>query len=343
MAAGLPVSSFALDNEVFKGPSYDGMRATMDSKSGLMGYIDDEGNRIAPLKYTRALEFINGVGIATMLVGEKEEYYAIDTDGKVKKFDPALGTIDYYDGTFGVASIPSNNPILPIKSALLDKDGNRITGYDYDGIYVRYIKNTHKTIILAHKGENIGVIDPSGKEIIPIEYNSIQWFPAYPDIFSVSKQVSPGQFKAGYIRSNGRILFDAKYDSAAEFEEGFGRLQKNGKWVYSDQEPIIEKNRTLAPFRAIAEALCYSVEWDGENQSVILQNADKIIQLEIDSNQATVNTFDDGKAPETVMLDAPASLINGRTFVPVRFLAENIGAEVSWEPNTKTINIKTNK
>lgn len=431
ITAGLPISSFALDNQIFTGLSYDGMRVTED-KFGLMGYVDEEGNGIVPCKYTRALDFINGVSIATMMVGEKEEYYAIDTEGKAKKFDPALGTIDYYDGTFGVASIPSNNPISPIKSALLDKDGNRITGYDYDGIYVRYIINSHKTIILAHKGEKVGVIDPNGKEVIPIEYSSIQWFPAYPDVYSVIKQEAPGQFKSGYIRSNGEILFDIKYDSAAEFEEGFGRLEKNGKWavvdlngkfvtgfiydrldafhegiagvskdgkygfidtrgnvaipiqykdtwfsdygiihfftdngtkevtlknpimeqrdiniylngkwVYSDQEPIIQNNRTLAPFRAISEALCYSVEWDGKNRSVILQNFNKIIQLRIDSNQATVNTFDDGKAPETIILDAPVTLINGRAFVPVRFLAENIGAEVNWNPENRDIDIKT--
>jgi Copper amine oxidase N-terminal domain. len=60
----------------------------------------------------------------------------------------------------------------------------------------------------------------------------------------------------------------------------------------------------------------------------------------IGSNEASLNFFDDGKAPETITLDTAPEMINGRTLIPVRFIAESTGADVSWDEATQTINIK---
>lgn len=39
-------------------------------------------------------------------------------------------------------------------------------------------------------------------------------------------------------------------------------------------------------------------------------------------------------------LDVPPKIYNNRTFVPLRFLSETIGAEVFWEPTEKKITYK---
>lgn len=44
-------------------------------------------------------------------------------------------------------------------------------------------------------------------------------------------------------------------------------------------------------------------------------------------------------APQTLPLDAPAFIEDGRTYLPVRFVAENLGATVTWNGNTQTVTI----
>lgn len=62
--------------------------------------------------------------------------------------------------------------------------------------------------------------------------------------------------------------------------------------------------------------------------------------MEIGSKTVSRNFFDDGIAPEEILLDVPAQVINGRALVPVRFLSETIGASVDWNQETKQINIQ---
>ena len=103
---------------------------------------------------------------------------------------------------------------------------------------------------------------------------------------------------------------------------------------------MIKNDRALAPLRAISENLDFIVDWNADSQQITLQDRKRIIRLTIGSNEASLNFFDDGKAPETIALDAPPEIINGRTFIPVRFIAESTGADVSWDSVTQTINIK---
>lgn len=61
----------------------------------------------------------------------------------------------------------------------------------------------------------------------------------------------------------------------------------------------------------------------------------KLITLVIDS----VVAYIDGKV---IVLDAPPTISDGRTLVPVRFLAETLGARVEWDNNTQEINVTLN-
>lgn len=89
------------------------------------------------------------------------------------------------------------------------------------------------------------------------------------------------------------------------------------------------------PLRAIFESLGATVDWDQETKTVTGTQGDKIIKLQIDNKVATVNDVD-------VALDVPGIIIDGNTYVPVRFIAESLGAIVNWDNNTKTVNINNN-
>lgn len=97
--------------------------------------------------------------------------------------------------------------------------------------------------------------------------------------------------------------------------------------VVYDAAPVIRNDRTLVPIRIITEALGGKVDWNGATKEVTLSINDKEIKMTI------------GKTLEKYGV-APV-IIDGRTFVPVRFVADELGAEVAWDEATKTVTIKT--
>ena len=108
----------------------------------------------------------------------------------------------------------------------------------------------------------------------------------------------------------------------------------NGTPVEMDVLPVIEDGRTLAPVRAISEALQATVSWDEALRKVTVNHNGTEIILYIDSVQASVG----GVAKQ---LDVPARIIGGRTMVPLRFISENFGADVAWDPAAYHVTITT--
>lgn len=95
-------------------------------------------------------------------------------------------------------------------------------------------------------------------------------------------------------------------------------------------DPLIEDGRTLVPLRAIFEAMGLSVRWQESTKTITASHDDQIIILQLNNKIASVN----GKKVE---LDVAARAINGNTLVPVRFIAESLGAEVGWDQESKTV------
>ena len=89
--------------------------------------------------------------------------------------------------------------------------------------------------------------------------------------------------------------------------------------------PFIDNGRVLVPLRAIAESLRAQVEWDSTSWSVIMQLDDKTLILPI-------GTLVPG-------LDVPARIIDGKTFVPLRYVSEELGANVVWDGEKQAVYI----
>jgi alkylhydroperoxidase/carboxymuconolactone decarboxylase family protein YurZ len=96
--------------------------------------------------------------------------------------------------------------------------------------------------------------------------------------------------------------------------------------------PVIQNDRTLLPVRAIIEALGGAVEWNGDTRTATLSYGDDTIALTIDNTTAYLNN-----APQT--LDVAPVIINDRTMLPIRFIAENFGFDVDWTQETQTVTI----
>lgn len=99
-----------------------------------------------------------------------------------------------------------------------------------------------------------------------------------------------------------------------------------------DTDPVIVDGRTLVPMRALFTCFDAGVVWNDKEQTVYAIGNDKFIKLPIGSKQVSV----DGTAAE---LEVPAMLINDRTMVPLRFIAETFGGVVSYDENVGVADI----
>jgi len=106
----------------------------------------------------------------------------------------------------------------------------------------------------------------------------------------------------------------------------------DGAAIEFDVPPQVTDGRTLVPLRAIFEALGAEVHWNPETQVVTGTKGNTTVVLPIGSTTPTVNG-------QTVTIDVPGTVVNGRTLVPLRFVAESFGVNVNWNAETRVITI----
>ncbi|MCE5192850.1 MAG: stalk domain-containing protein [Candidatus Cryosericum sp.] len=111
----------------------------------------------------------------------------------------------------------------------------------------------------------------------------------------------------------------------------------DGAPVTIDVAPQIIAGRTLLPIKWVAEPLGATVEWNASDRKVTISLNATVLELWIAKSQARVNGRYipiDTANPKVVPL-----IVSGRTMLPVRFVAEQLGADVQWEASTQTITI----
>lgn len=110
------------------------------------------------------------------------------------------------------------------------------------------------------------------------------------------------------VKLNGEVVDCAAYGQAATIVDG----------------------RTLVPLRAIFEALGATVEWDQGTKTVSSELNGTAIKLTIGENTLYKNG-------EAITIDVAAMIMNGRTLVPARAIAEAYGVGVEWDSATRTV------
>jgi len=101
-----------------------------------------------------------------------------------------------------------------------------------------------------------------------------------------------------------------------------------------DAAPFIkpETGRAMVPLRFVSEQLGAKVDWLKETRQVRITYNETTILLTIGSNVVIVNG-------QPVEIDSPAEIVNGRTYVPLRFVSEALGATAAWDETTGKITI----
>ena len=103
-----------------------------------------------------------------------------------------------------------------------------------------------------------------------------------------------------------------------------------GETKINDVAPVIRNDLTMLPARFVAENLDADVKWDNAARKVTITKDDTIIILAIDSQTAVVNGA-------SIVLNSPAFIENDRTYTPLRFIAEKLGASVEWNEETQEV------
>ena len=105
----------------------------------------------------------------------------------------------------------------------------------------------------------------------------------------------------------------------------------DNKINFPDAQPFVDVNgRTQTPAKYIGEALGATVTWDGITKEAAFLFGDRLVVLHIGKNSYQVNG-------ETKQMDTAAILKDGRTFVPAKYIAEALGADVNWDGASKTV------
>lgn len=147
--------------------------------------------------------------------------------------------------------------------------------------------------------------------------------------------ISAGEYEVNLIsKTEEKVIMPIK-DSTI-------KVQLDGKYVdFTDSEgnvvnPQILNDRTMVPMRKIFEIFEADVNWKPETRTVVATTEEKEITLTINSDKASLKDLLSGEEKE-ITLDSEPVILNDRTMVPVRFIAESLEKEVSWDAENRTV------
>lgn len=211
---------------------------------------------------------------------------------------------------------------------------------------------------VINNGESTYIINNEGKVVFPAKTGSLGYVSdSFVSIWDYEKDVDKlydingnkiGEFKGIWVEGDYLLLKD-KNDKV-----GFAKIitlpdvKKSDKiillvgekdtYIYgnykaNDVEPVIRNGRTMIPIRTVAEALGATVSWNADKKEVSIKKGSTSVKVVIGASRAKVN----GKE---LAIDSPAFIENGRTYLPVRFVSEALGASVEWDAKTQAVMIK---
>lgn len=202
-----------------------------------------------------------------------------------------------------------------------------------------YQEGDMKIDIKAKEGVYVYVQDSTGKQIAPYDYKVasglINKTSDYYYVNYGNDDYGEGTFI--YHVEKGDYTVSLKYSGTVSATMTVTApkaidVKVNGTLISFDQPPVIVDGRTLVPLRAIFEALGATVDWYSETATVVSKRGNTTIKMTIGSNLMQ-------KDGEDITLDVPAQLINDRTLVPVRAIAEAFGCNVDWDGDAQLVTI----
>lgn len=282
---------------------------TYDGDGKVSAKSSDDSVATAEVKGNTITVTLKSVGTARITVSatEGENYNAATAtyDLTVQKKKSSSSSSDTSAPTYGVSTGKTENGKISVTPAKAEA-GEKVTikatpdsGYQLDKVTVKDKDNSNVKLTKVNDNEYTFTM-PKGKVSV--------------DATFVQKDAA-----------------DANQNSAAEkskvikLQIGSRIVNVDNEAVIYDAAPVIRNDRTLVPIRIVTETLGGKVDWNGATKEVTLHIDGKEIKMTV------------GKTLEKYGV-APV-IIDGRTFVPVRFVADELGATIAWDDATKTVTI----
>lgn len=227
------------------------------------------------------------------------------------------------------------------KGGIIDVQGNTVIPCEHDDLYELGIGFS----TAASETESY-----QGKYYVPYydPYIYDEYSHNYYNGLAVVREYQIDNSKVGIVDKNDNIIVPFVYEMITPCYDGICWVLKDGKWgtiavdnqeisvsvdgsaVEFDQIPLIINGRTLAPLRAVFEKLGADVQWDGETQTITSTKGNTVISMTIDKNEMYKNG-------EMLELEEAPRIINERTLVPVRAIAEAFDCDVQWDGENSSV------
>ena len=104
-----------------------------------------------------------------------------------------------------------------------------------------------------------------------------------------------------------------------------------------DVAPFIVNGSTMIPLRGLLEEMGAEIGWNGQNKTVTVNNGINVITLQIWNYNVSVTNTKYGDVVYSLL--KPPIISDSRTFIPIRFVSEQLGYNVSWDGETQTVTI----
>lgn len=334
----LSLKGYDLSDGFSEGLAATGIWPKTDGEKTAWGYLDKKGNMAIPFRYDEAGDFQDGIAAV-----------------KVK------GVVSYIDKQGNVVSPPADAASVPTLKrkeddtmtdiwgkivsdghlfAYLNDQRMRLTPYVIampsafrDGAATAsighgYIPAAEGRIIHEFSKFTDGAINEYGDIIIPFVHDYVTSF--HDGVAFVRDDYEVPTWPEGSFAT--RVGIVQLNDASKEdwHTRSVINVEFNGKYVLFDQDPIMENNTVLIPMRALFEAMGATVNWDQKTKEATVAKGNTHITLTVGKKTADVN----GKE---ISMQTPARMEGGRTLIPVRLVAESLGASVSWDAKEKTV------
>ena len=280
------------------------------------GYIGKDGSILLPCIYKETRQF--GDGLAAVKTEEaKGNDYAfwkfIDKAGNDALPDQYIFPGVFNDG-YAIVGPEYTARAGDGKSKIIDKQGNIIwndaggvnSGFENGLAYLQFYPSA-----MAHP-DYPGLITSSGELITAGDYIS--------------------KFKDGaalFSSNSNYMIIDKRYIS----------ISVNNRIIKTEATPIIKNDRVICPLRAIMENFGCSVSWNSETEEIHISDGVKSIILTIGSDHMVIKN-EHSHAGEIIILDTPPIILNDRTMLPIRAVANQFDINVNWSEVLNRVELK---
>lgn len=226
-------------------------------------------------------------------------------------------------------------------SGMTEESLEQMAGVDFDfNVVTEYGISKEKYIASEDTVMNIGFKDPATGEkgSAVIKASSLVWnvngdvqLPEVKDaVDAADYEKDLNKIKSLPDDTPFKKLFLQEFNASFTIDEPYAMLGTTFEEL--DAAPYVKNGSTMVPLSAVGKWLGSEAKWNAKTQQVTLDVNNTKIQLTIGSKTAYVNG-------RKVTMNTAAESVNGRTFVPVAFIAKELGAKTSYDKETNAVSI----